>query len=69
MYDTKYQAPNTVNYLTYHDVHPSEQEKSIIDYVMINDKFSADTYRVVTAGIDGKYVSDHFPVYADLYIK
>ena len=69
MYDTKYQAPNTVNYLTYHDVHPSEQEKSIIDYVMINNKFSADTYRVVTAGIDGKYVSDHFPVYADLYIN
>ena len=69
MYDTKYKAENTVNYLTYHDVHPSEQEKSIIDYVMINDKFSADTYRVVTAGIDGKYVSDHFPVYADLYIK
>ena len=69
MYDTKYKAESTVNYLTYHDVHPSEQEKSIIDYVMINDKFSADTYRVVTAGIDGKYVSDHFPVYADLYIK
>ena len=68
MYDTKYKAENTVNYLTYHDTHPSEQQKSIIDYVMINDKFSADTYRVVTAGIDGKYVSDHFPVYADLYI-
>lgn len=68
MYDTKYQAPNTVNYLTYHDTHPSEHEKSIIDYVMTNNKFSADTYKVVTAGIDGKYVSDHFPVYADLYI-
>jgi endonuclease/exonuclease/phosphatase family metal-dependent hydrolase len=36
---------------------------------MINNKFSTDTYRVVTAGIDGKYVSDHFPVYADLYIN
>lgn len=69
MYDTKYQAKSSVNYLTYHDVHPSEQEKSIIDYVMINDKFSADTYRVVTAGIDGKYVSDHFPVYADIFRK
>ena len=69
MYDTKHNAENTINYLTYHDVHPSEHEKSIIDYVMINDSFSADTYRVVTAGIDGKYVSDHFPIYADLYIK
>ena len=69
MYDTKYKAENSMSYLTYHDVHPSEQEKSIIDYVMINNKFSADTYRVVTAGIDEKYVSDHFPIYADLYIK
>jgi endonuclease/exonuclease/phosphatase family metal-dependent hydrolase len=69
MYDTKYKAENTVNYLTYHDTHPSEQEKSIIDYVMINDNFSADTYRVVTAGIDGKYVSDHFPIYADLRVN
>ena len=33
MYDTKYKAENTVNYLTYHDTHPSEQEKSIIDYI------------------------------------
>lgn len=69
MYDTKYKAENTMSYLTYHDSHPSQQEKSIIDYVMINNKFSADTYRVVTAGIDDKYVSDHFPIYADLYIK
>ena len=69
MYDTKHNAENTINYLTYHDVHPSEHEKSIIDYVMINDSFSADTYRVVTAGIDGKYVSDHFPIYADLKVK
>lgn len=69
MFDTKYKAENTVNYLTFHDVHPSKHEESIIDYVMINEHFSADTYKVVTAGIDGKYVSDHFPVYADLKIK
>ena len=69
MYDTKYKAENTVNYLTYHDTHPSEQQKSIIDYVMINDKFDATVYKVVTEGIDGRYVSDHYPIYADLILK
>ena len=68
MYDTKHKAENTVDCLTFHYIKPSVYH-SVIDYVMINDNFSADTYRVVTAGIDGKYVSDHFPIYADLYIK
>lgn len=68
MYDTKHQAENTVDCLTFHNIKPSVYH-DVIDYVMINDRFSADTYRVVTAGVNGKYVSDHFPVYADLYIK
>lgn len=68
MHDTKYKAKNTVDCLTFHNIKPSVYH-GVIDYVMINDKFSADTYRVVTEGIDGKYVSDHFPVYADLYIE
>jgi endonuclease/exonuclease/phosphatase family metal-dependent hydrolase len=36
---------------------------------MINDNFKALSYKVVTAGIDNRYVSDHFPVYADLELK
>lgn len=66
MKDTKYLAEDTMSYLTYHDMLPEEHEQSILDYVMINDKFDAEVYKVVTAGIDGMYVSDHFPVYADL---
>ena len=58
-----------MDYLTYHDTKPTQHDGDVIDYVMINDKFSADTYRVVTAGIDGKYVSDHFPIYADLKVN
>ena len=69
MSDTKYEAEDTMNYLTFHDLAPSQHENHIIDYVMINDKFDAQVYKVVTAGIDGKYVSDHFPVYADLKLK
>ena len=67
--DTKYTAKDTMNYLTFHDITPSEHTDSILDYVMVNDKFDVEVYRVVTAGIDGKYVSDHFPVYADIKFK
>ena len=64
--DTKYEAEDTMDYLTFHDMVPSAHEDSILDYVMINDNFEAEVYRVVTAGIDDVYVSDHFPVYADI---
>ena len=69
LWDTKYVAPDTMNYLTFHDTKPAENEGRILDYVMINSNFGAITYRVVTAGIDGKFVSDHYPVYADLVIR
>ena len=67
--DTKYLADDTMNYLTYHDTKPSKYEGEVIDYVMVNDNFDALSYKVVTAGIDERYVSDHFPVYADIIKK
>lgn len=69
LHDTKYLASDTMDYLTYHDTKPSKHAESIIDYVMVNDNFDALSYKVVTAGIDERYVSDHFPVYADIEIK
>ena len=67
--DTKYLTDDSMNYLTYHDTKPSKHKDDVIDYVMINDNFKALSYKVVTAGIDNRYVSDHFPVYADLELK
>ncbi len=67
--DTKYTAEDTMDYLTFHNLNPSENDGRILDYVMINDKFDADVYKVVTAGVDGRFVSDHYPVYADITIK
>lgn len=67
--DTKFIAPDTMDYLTYHDTKPYALQDWIIDYVMINDKFDALSYKVVTEGIDGRFVSDHYPVYADIVIK
>ena len=69
LYDTKYEAEDNMIYLTYHDTKPSKHQGDIIDYVMINDNFNALSYKVVTAGIDDRYVSDHFPVYADLVVS
>lgn len=69
LWDTKYIAPETMDYLTFHDMNPSENEGRILDYVFINNLFGVTTYRVVTAGIDGKFVSDHYPVYADIVIR
>lgn len=67
--NTKAVAEDTMDYLTYHDRMPMTHKDSIIDYIMINDKFDADVYRVVTATPEGHYVSDHFPLYADITIK
>ena len=64
--DTKYSAEDTMSYLTFHDLSPAEHETEVIDFVMVNDKIDTEVYKVVTAGIDGMYVSDHFPVYADV---
>ncbi len=65
-YDTKYLAPDTMDYCTYHDTKPNAHKDDIIDYVMINEGFDAVSYKVVTEGVDGRFVSDHYPIYSDI---
>ena len=67
--DTKFIAPDSMDYLTYHDTKPYALQDWIIDYIMINDNLDAISYKVVTEGIDGRYVSDHYPVYAEIKVK
>lgn len=69
LYDTKYLAEDTMDYLTYHDRTPAAHNDNVIDFVMVNEKFDALVYKVVTANESAHYVSDHFPVYADIVIK
>ena len=69
LYDSKFKAADTMDYLTFHDLSPETHKDSIIDYIMINDNFNALVYRVVTDGVDGRCVSDHYPIYTDLSIK
>ena len=67
--NAKTDAEDTMDYLTYHDRMPITHKDSIIDYIMINNNFDAKVYRVVTASPSGHYVSDHFPLYADITIR
>ncbi len=67
--DTKYLAENVYDYITYHDRFPEKHEGWIIDYCFINEGFEAITYGVVTESPSKYYVSDHFPVYADLRLE
>lgn len=67
--DTKFLAPDSMSYCTYHDTKPQLHKGDVIDYVMVNDGFNALSYKVVTEGIDGRFVSDHYPIYADIVLK
>ncbi len=68
--DVKYTAPDTMDYLTYHDTKPYNFPAGYaIDHIMVNSHFEALSYKVVSEGYDGKYVSDHFPIYADIAVK
>lgn len=66
LHDTKFLAPDTMQNATYHHYTLPTDPKNVIDYVLANDKANPLVYRVVTEGIDGKFVSDHYPVYSDL---
>ncbi len=66
--DARKTAEDSVYYGTFHAAHPETHQNSIIDYVLYNDKVEAKVFRVVTEGVEGRFVSDHFPIYADLKI-
>lgn len=66
--DSKYIAPDSMNYLTFHNAQPEKYENHIIDYILINDLVAPKKYRVLSEGIDGQFVSDHYPVYMECEI-
>lgn len=66
--DTKYTAKDSAVYGTFHNCDPVYYKNFIIDYVLVTPGIEAINYRTVTSGIDGRFVSDHFPVYADLIL-
>lgn len=63
--DAKFLAPDTMTHLTFHGGRKRPPVKLVIDYVLVNSLVKPTVYRVLTDGINGKMVSDHYPIYAD----
>ena len=64
--DARYAAADAAGADTYHNCTPEDKPVIILDYVMCSKDAAVDVFRVVTDGIDGRFVSDHFPIYADV---
>ncbi len=64
--DARFCAENSEHYGTYHDAKPILQPFYTIDYVFASKDVKIAAYKTVTVGVDNRFVSDHFPVYADV---
>ena len=64
--DARIAAPDRVGFGTFHNVQPQTHAQDIIDYVMTAGGAEPAVYRTVTTGVSGRFVSDHFPIYADI---
>ncbi|MBQ4243419.1 MAG: endonuclease/exonuclease/phosphatase family protein [Clostridia bacterium] len=68
--DTRFAAKDCVTYGTFHGgKDPSLKSDYYIDFVLCSNHFDVASYRTVTKGFNGRFTSDHFPVYADLKLK
>ena len=66
--NTRHAAADSVGYGTFHACSPETHADHYIDFVLCSQDVQALTYRTVTAGVNGRFVSDHFPIYADVII-
>jgi endonuclease/exonuclease/phosphatase family metal-dependent hydrolase len=67
--DTKFVAPDTMDHATFHDFSATVDPTKIIDFIFTNSSMTPLVYKVVTEGIDGEPVSDHYPVYSDMVLS
>lgn len=68
--DARFTAEDCVTYGTFHaGKDPAKNADYYIDFILYNDAFRAAAYRTVTKGVDDRFSSDHFPIYADLIIN
>lgn len=64
--DAALTAADAVTYGTFHDCDPETNADWVLDYILCSDDVTVNVFRVVTDGIEGRFVSDHFPLYADV---
>ena len=64
--DAKFTAQSRESYGTYHDAKPIINGWYTIDYIFTSANIDTLVYKTVTVGVNNRFVSDHFPVYADI---
>ncbi|MBR2877253.1 MAG: endonuclease/exonuclease/phosphatase family protein, partial [Clostridia bacterium] len=66
--DVKYSAKDTMSHQTFNGADAKSFKDYILDYALINNKFAAKSYKVITKKRNGGYISDHYPVTVNLEI-
>ena len=65
--DARFAAEDCKTYGTFHGGgDPEKRADYYIDFVLCSADFTVSAYRTVTKGVDNRFTSDHFPIYADL---
>ena len=65
--DTRVLTSYSENIGTWHNFGKiSNAEAPVIDYCFINDNIKALSYKVITDKVDGEFVTDHYPVLAEI---
>jgi endonuclease/exonuclease/phosphatase family metal-dependent hydrolase len=68
--DARFAAEDCKTYGTFHaGKNPADNEDYYIDFLLCSDEFEPAAYRTVTKGVDNRFTSDHFPIYADLILR
>ena len=66
--DARLAAQDSIQFATFHACSPETHKNSYIDAILCSPEITVTKYRTVTAGINDRFVSDHFPICADMYI-
>ena len=53
---------------TFHAANPETHTDATIDFILCSPDIDVRVFRVVSKGVDGRFVSDHFPLYADVIL-
>lgn len=64
--DARFTAKNSKPFGTFHACNPASHADYFIDFILCSGNIEVEEYRTVTRGVDFRFVSDHFPIYADI---
>ncbi len=53
---------------TFHNYHPAPDQIFHIDYIFCDQRIFPKTFKILDGDVDGKYPSDHFGIYSQLFL-